>query len=82
DCVFLSLNPNRVHHPHVETLTKIQTWIDEFMEGAGMTKEYTTHSFHQGGWGPVPPVYAYSIGQAWLLSIIRWWGGWAEGENI
>jgi len=33
-------------------------------------------------WGPVPPVYAYSIGQAWLLSIIRWRGGWAEGENI
>ena len=81
DCVFLSLNPNGVHHPHVETSTKkIQTWIDEFTKGAGVTKEYTTHSFRRGG-----AQYRFMhapLGKRWSLSIVRWWGGWAEGENI
>jgi hypothetical protein len=22
------------------------------------------------------------IGQRWSLTIVRWWGGWAEGEQV
>ena len=41
---------------------------------------YGTHCFRRGGaqhafmWAPA--------GQRWTLSRIRWWGGWADGENV
>ncbi|KAF8523185.1 hypothetical protein BU17DRAFT_64076 [Hysterangium stoloniferum] len=43
----------------------IQKWLDEFVEACGVQYHF---------------MYAH-FGKGWSLAIIRWWGGWAEGEH-
>ncbi|KAJ7149831.1 hypothetical protein C8R43DRAFT_1088159 [Mycena crocata] len=59
---------------------RLQDLINEFSLGAGLTKSYTTHSFRRGG-----AQYRFMfapLGKRWSLSIVRWWGGWAVGEQV
>lgn len=52
----------------------------DFMFSAGVKKVYSTHSFRRGG-----AQYRFmfcSVDKRWSLYIIRWWGGWAEGESV
>ncbi|KAJ7151417.1 hypothetical protein C8R43DRAFT_1087984 [Mycena crocata] len=81
DYVFPYIAPNGTIHPMREMTTqRCQDLIDEFCKGAGLKKSYTTHSFRRGGaqyrfmWAP--------LGKRWSLSIVRWWGGWASGEQV
>ncbi|KAJ6579194.1 hypothetical protein DFH09DRAFT_913466 [Mycena vulgaris] len=81
DYIFPYIAPNGVIHPTREmTLKGCQDLINEFSSGAGLTKSYTTHSFRRGGaqyrfmWAP--------LGKRWSLAIVRWWGGWASGEQV
>ncbi|KAJ6458538.1 hypothetical protein C8R45DRAFT_843762 [Mycena sanguinolenta] len=81
DYVFPYIAPNGVIHPTREMTTQgCQDLINEFSRGAGLTKSYTTHSFRRGGaqyrfmWAP--------LGKRWSLQIVRWWGGWASGEQV
>lgn len=64
----------------------IQKLINEFATKSGlydnMASDYrfTTHCFRRGGaqyWFMYAPE-----SERWTLSIIRWWGGWAEGESV
>ncbi|KAJ7656034.1 hypothetical protein DFH06DRAFT_1411728 [Mycena polygramma] len=57
-----------------------QELIDEFALGAKINKKFTTHCLRRGG-----AQYRFMfapIGKRWSLSIIRWWGGWAVGEQV
>jgi len=57
-----------------------QKLLGEFVAGAGLTKTYTMHCFRRGG---TQYRFMYApIGRRWSLSIIRWWGGWAKGEQV
>ncbi|KAK7696317.1 hypothetical protein QCA50_000971 [Cerrena zonata] len=56
-----------------------QARLNMFAANTGLTVEYTTHSFRRGG-----AQYRFQycpLGKRWALSRIRWWGGWAEGEQ-
>ena len=57
-----------------------QKLLTEFTAGAGLIKVYTTHCFRRGG-AQYRFMYA-PIGRRWSLSVIRWWGGWAKGEQV
>ncbi|KAF8506350.1 hypothetical protein BU17DRAFT_71311 [Hysterangium stoloniferum] len=43
----------------------IQKWLDEFVGACGAQYRF---------------MYAH-FGKQWSLAVIRWWGGWAEGEH-
>ena len=59
--------------------TAFQTQLNHFTRCAGIDVEYTTHSFRRGG---AQYRFQYStLTERWSLSCIRWWGGWAEGEQ-
>jgi hypothetical protein len=81
DHIFLNIGLNGVPQPHSQiSMKKIQGLINEFASGAGVRKDFTTHSFRRGG-----AQYRFMhapLGRRWSLSIVRWWGGWAEGENV
>lgn len=62
----------------------VQGWINEATTGAGIPHgpgdNFTTHTYRRGGaqwrWMFAP------IGQRWTLARVRWWGSWAENENV
>ena len=81
DYVFPYLAPNGVLHPDREmTRNHVQELITEFAGESGLKKRFTTHSFRRGG-----AQYRFThapIGQRWSLNKVRWWGAWADGENV
>ncbi|KAJ7473394.1 hypothetical protein FB451DRAFT_1468164 [Mycena latifolia] len=81
DYVFPYIAPNGVIHPKKPmSHDLVQDHINEFASGASINKIFTTHCLRRGG-----SQYRFMfapIGKRWSLSIIRWWGGWAEGEQV
>ncbi|KAL6304303.1 hypothetical protein BKA93DRAFT_817719 [Sparassis latifolia] len=58
----------------------VQKYLNEFAMAVGLHVEYSTHCFRRGG-----AQYHFMfcpLGERWSLSTVRWWGGWAEGENV
>ncbi|EDR06462.1 uncharacterized protein LACBIDRAFT_328853 [Laccaria bicolor S238N-H82] len=81
DFVFPYISQNGTINPkHAMSYDTFQKLLSEFAAGAGLTKVYTTHCFQCGG-AQYRFMYA-PIGRHWSLSIIRWWGGWAKGEQV
>ncbi|KAG6834956.1 hypothetical protein H0H93_006101, partial [Arthromyces matolae] len=54
--------------------------LSKFSSGAQLDGPYTTHSYRRGG-AQYRFVFA-PYGTRWSLNKVRWWGGWAEGENV
>jgi hypothetical protein len=81
DYVFPYIAPNGVIHPKKPmSHDLVQDYINEFAADAEIDKIFTTHCLRRGG-----AQYRFMfapIGKRWSLSIIRWWGGWAEGEQV
>lgn len=81
DYLFPYIGPNGVIYPKkMETRDGIQKRMNDFASGARINKHFTTHSPRRGG-----AQYRFMfapIGERWSLNIIRWWGGWAEGEHV
>ena len=81
DFVFPAIGANGAVYPG-EPIShdKIQKYINEATAGSGIEGNFTTHCFRQGG-------AQYRFIQArgeekWDLDVVRWWGGWAEGEHV
>jgi hypothetical protein len=61
----------------------IQEMIHKFSTDAGITLgvgKFTTHCYRRGG-----AQYRFMLapsGQRWSLSMVRWWGGWAQSEQV
>ncbi|KAF8904708.1 hypothetical protein CPB84DRAFT_1677144 [Gymnopilus junonius] len=81
DSFFPHLSPNGViRTTRAMSYDSLQTLLVRFCKSAGVDKRYTTHSFRRGG-----AQYRFMsapIGKRWSLNQIRWWGGWAVGENV
>ncbi|KAJ6500206.1 hypothetical protein C8R47DRAFT_1317483 [Mycena vitilis] len=81
DYAFPYISPNGVIHPKKPlSHDLVQDYINEFASGANIDKIFTTHCLRRGG-----SQYRFMfapIGKRWSLTIIRWWGGWAEGEQV
>ncbi|KAJ7916440.1 hypothetical protein B0H13DRAFT_2231652 [Mycena leptocephala] len=81
DYAFPYIAPNGVIHPKKPlSHDLVQDYINEFASGANINKIFTTHCLRRGG-----SQYRFMfapIGKRWSLTIIRWWGGWAEGEQV
>ena len=84
DYIFPAIGSNGVAHignpvPH----NTIQKWLDDFIGACEINVGHgrlTTHCFHHGG-AQYHFMYA-PFGKQWSLAVIRWWGGWAEGEHV
>ncbi|KAJ7027695.1 hypothetical protein C8F04DRAFT_1212340 [Mycena alexandri] len=81
DYLFPFVSPNgTIHAKRPMTHDTAQDLINEFALAAKIDKIFTTHCLRRGG-----SQYRFMfapIGERWSLSIIRWWGGWAEGEQV
>lgn len=64
------------------TANAVQNTIAEWAKAAGLPSwaRFTTHCFRRGG-AQYRFMYA-PVDERWTLMIIRWWGGWAEGEKV
>ncbi|GLB44840.1 hypothetical protein LshimejAT787_1801770 [Lyophyllum shimeji] len=81
DYVFPFISPNGTIDSNREmSHDVIQRLLSEFVTGAGLPDVFTTHSFRRGG-AQYRFIFA-PFGKRWSLNIIRWWGGWAAGENV
>lgn len=85
DYIFPSMGVNGIIQPREPVShDTIQKYINEFTFGAGISQgrvgTFSTHCFRRGGaqyWHLFAP-----DGLRWNLRKVRWWGGWAEGENV
>ncbi|KIY48983.1 hypothetical protein FISHEDRAFT_73085 [Fistulina hepatica ATCC 64428] len=80
DCVFPFFQNSAPHCQRPMTHEVAQSLINRFATGAGLNKEFTTHSLRRGG-AQYRFIHA-PLGQRWSLTMIQWWGGWAAGEQI
>ena len=82
DRVFPHISCNGTIDPNQElSYERFRDLLVDFTKGAGMDNHhFTTHSYRRGAaqWRfmDAPPH------MRWPLRIIRWWGGWAEGESV
>lgn len=58
----------------------IGKYVNEFAAAVGVQTQYSSHCFRRGG-AQYRFMYA-PLGERWSLSVIRWWGGWAKGEQV
>lgn len=81
DYIFPYIGPNSVIHPRTPiSYDTVQSLLEEFSQGAGLARTFTTHCFRRGG-----AQYRFMLappGERWSLSAIQWWGGWAVGEGV
>ncbi|KAF9026800.1 hypothetical protein BDP27DRAFT_1376154 [Rhodocollybia butyracea] len=82
DFVFPYFSVNATIQPkrEIQSHDMIQSLIQDAAAGAGLTKIFTTHSLRRGG---AQYRFMWAEGkQRWSLTIVRWWGGWAEDERV
>ncbi|KAF9067683.1 hypothetical protein BDP27DRAFT_1364735 [Rhodocollybia butyracea] len=64
----------------IQSHNMIQSLIQDAAVAAGLTKIFTTHSLRRGG---AQYHFMWAEGkQRWSLTIVHWWGGWAEDERV
>ncbi|KIJ40152.1 hypothetical protein M422DRAFT_256981 [Sphaerobolus stellatus SS14] len=83
DYVFPAIRANGVAKPGTPIPhDTIQKWLDEFVLTAEVKigkARLTTPCFRRGG-----AQYRFAeapVGKRWSLSVVKWWGGWAQGEH-
>lgn len=58
----------------------VARYVNEFARAVGVLTDFSSHCFRRGG---AQYRFMYCpLGERWSLSVIRWWGGWAEGEQV
>lgn len=81
DYLFPHIPSNGLINPTIPiTHDIIQNLLTEFTLGASLERHFTTHSLCRGG--AQHRLMFAPLGERWSLSIIRWWGGWAIGEQV
>jgi len=81
DYIFPRVAINGAIHPkEAVSYDLVQQLLRDFTQGAGLSCIYTTHCFRRGG-AQYRFMYA-PTGKRWSLTKVRWWGGWAIGENV
>jgi hypothetical protein len=81
DCIFPSMGANSVMQPRDQLSHDIvQKWINKATVGAGICGSFSTHCFRRGG-AQYHFMFAL-VGERWTLARVRWWGGWAEHEQV
>ncbi|KIJ24146.1 hypothetical protein M422DRAFT_82982, partial [Sphaerobolus stellatus SS14] len=58
----------------------IQKWLNEFPRSRLAKPCLTTHCFCRGG-----AQYRFMeapIRKHWSVAVVKWWGGWAQGEHV
>ena len=80
DYMFPQISANGTVQPKGIGHDFVQRWIKDFAEAAGLRGNYSTHCFRRGG--AQHRFMRAPFGSRWSLAIIRWWGGWAEGERV
>ncbi|KIM35710.1 hypothetical protein M413DRAFT_55263, partial [Hebeloma cylindrosporum] len=84
DYIFPAMGVNGIVHPReLMSHETVQKYIDEFTYSAGIAQatagRFSTHCFRRGG---AQYYFMFApVGKRWSLRKVRWWGGWAEGEQ-
>ena len=81
DFVFPAVGANGVIQPgELLTSDSVQKMLNEAAAGSGIEGKYSTHCFRWGGaqhWFIRVPEE-----EKWSMDMVRFWGGWAEGEQV
>lgn len=81
DFVFPAVGANGVVQPgEPMSQDNVQKYISEATTGSGIEGSFSTHCFRQGG-AQYRFIHARGTDK-WDLDVVRWWGGWAEGEHV
>ena len=79
--LFPHVSPNgQVNTAKAMDHSVLQKTLDDFSSGSGLNVKFTSHCFRRGG-----AQYRYihcPAGERWSLSMVKWWGGWADGEQV
>jgi len=79
--MFPAVGVNGVLQPGVSlSHDTVQKALEAAVKGADIKGTFSTHCFRCGG-----AQYRFMsapLGQQWPLRCVRWWGGWAEGEQV
>ncbi|KAF8067580.1 hypothetical protein FPV67DRAFT_1561929 [Lyophyllum atratum] len=81
DHVFPPISPNGSIDPDKEmSYDSLMKMLKRYTMDAGIDRNITSHAFRRGGSQDrfvfAPPALR------WSLNRVRWWGGWAQGENV
>jgi hypothetical protein len=85
DHIFPNITSKGFIQPHIPmNHESVQKILAEFTEKSGISKlvvgNFTTHTFRRGG--AQHRFMDAEHSERWSLSRVRWWGGWAEGEQV
>ncbi|KIJ48361.1 hypothetical protein M422DRAFT_81339, partial [Sphaerobolus stellatus SS14] len=84
DFLFPSVSASGILHPGAPiSHDTVQKWLNEFVKGSRIQLnglKLTTHCFRRGG--AQHRFMRAPVGQRWALREVRWWGGWADGEDV
>jgi hypothetical protein len=69
-----------IHFSTPLSVERVNQFLEEFGKSANIGDGFTSHCFRRGGIQYrflFAPVY-----ERWTLDHCRWWGGWADNENV
>ncbi|KAH7902777.1 hypothetical protein BJ138DRAFT_1201457, partial [Hygrophoropsis aurantiaca] len=79
--IFPRVGSNGIYYFKQEmTYDTVQKLLAKLSKEAGLSERHSSHCLRRGG-----AKYRFleaPLGERWSLGIIRWWGGWAEGESV
>lgn len=81
DFLFPALRTTRVLDAAVPiSHDTVQKLLDEALAGAKVKGKFSMHCFRRGG--AQYQFMSAPLGERWFLCCVRFWGGWAEGEQV
>lgn len=81
DFLFPAVGANGVLQPGVPlSHDTVQKSLDAALAGADIPGKFSTHCFRHGG--AQYHFMSAPLGEQWSLRCVRFWGRWAEGEQV
>ena len=81
DFLFPALRTTRLLEAAVPILhDMVQKLLDEALAGAKITGKFSMHCFRRSS--AQFQFMSAPLGKRWSLRCVRFWGGWAEGEQV
>lgn len=81
DHIFPNISANGTIQPHIAMMHDyVQKLLGDWAESSGVLDtvigNLTTHGFRRGA------AQHRFMEENWRLDLVRWWGGWAQGESV
>jgi len=69
-----------IHFSTPLSVERVNQFLEEFGKSANIGGGFTSHCFQRGG---IQYRFLFApVHERWTLDQCRWWGGWANNENV